>query len=295
MKTAKKHVFASLVILTASAVLAVNYLPLFANSSLALTSHIKSHTSGQPASAVNPPAVQPPDIFKPTVQADINQAIATDGDVEVAVSLVDLDTGKQYDAGETGVVFQAASTAKLIAVIDYLHEVELGNVTLDQTIDGTSARQLIKQMLEVSDNTAWVDINNVLGSKQQAYAQSIGLTSFTGGEYNTITAADEAKLLSLLYQGKLINTEHKELMYSYMNAADGTNLIKSALPSDATVYHKYGMLGGNLHDTAIVNYQGHNFALVIFTKNPNDELNDYSQRVALIYSITQAIVADIAA
>lgn len=225
---------------------------------------------------------------------DINQYIADNTNVEVAVSVVDLDNDKQYNAGETEVVFKAASTTKLIAALAYLHEVELGNATLTQRLNGTNAEQLIKQALEVSDNNAWASLNEYLGDKQQTYAQSIGLTSFTGGDYNTITAADEATLLSLLYRGKLVSDEHRSTLYGYMANADGESFIKAALPTTATVYHKYGTLWGNLHDTAIINYSGHNYALVIFTKSSDNTLDDYDNRVNLIHGLTKLVNGQIA-
>ena len=77
----------------------------------------------------------------PTATADMDQAINSDPNLEAAASLIDLDNGKEYDAGEYTYVFKAASTAKLVAVIDYLHEVEQGKASLNQDIDGTQAQE----------------------------------------------------------------------------------------------------------------------------------------------------------
>jgi beta-lactamase class A len=231
-----------------------------------------------------------------SVVAEMNQVINADPDsLTTAATLIDLDTGQQYDAGATGTLFKAASTAKVLAAVDYLHEVEEGQATLTQDIDGTSAEQLINQMIEVSDDQAWTDINDFLGDQQQTYATSIGLSSFTGGEYNTMTAADEAKLLAELYEGKLINATDRSLLYSYMANTTSTNLIQAALPSDATVYHKYGQLWGYLNDAAIVSYQGHHFALVIFTNNTDGTTDEYTDQVTLMHSITDVVFKDITA
>lgn len=232
----------------------------------------------------------------PTATADMNQAIAANsGDLQAAATLIDLDNGQEYSAGESQYVFKAASTAKILAAIDYLHEVEQGQASLTQNLGGTSALQQLKQMIEVSDNTAWLNINDFLGGQQQSYAQSIGLDSFTGGEYNTMTTVDEARLLEQLYQGKLINNSHRALLYSYMANTNNTDLIPAALPNDATVYNKYGQLDGELHDAAIVNYQGHNFVLVVFTKNPDNTTDEYANQVALIHAVTQAAFKDVIA
>jgi len=226
--------------------------------------------------------------FASDMQAAINNYPALDA----SAALIDLDTGQTYNAGKTGTLFKAASTAKVLAAVDYMHEVEQGNATLDEEIDGTSAQQLIEKMLEVSDNDAWADINDFLGAQQQKYAQSIGLASFTGGDYNTITASDQAKLLAQLAEGKLINSAERTTLYTYMENADGTNLITAAAPSGATVYHKYGELWGYLNDTAIINFNVHHFALVIFTNNEDGTADDYNDQVALIQSVSAAVFAD---
>ncbi len=82
------------------------------------------------------------------------------------------------------------------------------------------------------------------------YAGSIGLTSFTGDDYNTIT---------------------------------------SAVPSGAVVYHKYGQLWGNLYDTAIIEYRGRHLVLVVYTKSSTADASYNSQQVRLITQIATAV------
>ena len=253
------------------------------------TANISKNETSQTAAATQTSAT-----FQSNLQAKLNQIITANDDIDTAVSVIDLDSDQQYDAGET-TVFKAASTAKLVAIVTYLHEVDEGKASLSQNVNGVSAQALIQRMLEVSDNNAWAALNNYLGSYQQTYAASIGLTSFTGDDYNTITAHDEAKLLSMLYQGKLISASDVSLMYSYMKVADGASLIKTAVPTSATVYHKYGELSdfdGDdiLNDTAIVTYEGHHFALVIYTSSP---VGSNTAQTDLIHQLTQAVVASL--
>jgi beta-lactamase class A len=227
--------------------------------------------------------------------ADMNTA-ANSTDLSWAASVIDLQTGKEYDAGATSTVYKAASTAKVLTAVDYLHEVEQGQATLDQSIDGTSARQLMQQMIEVSDNTAWSNLNDYLGDAQeQAYATSLGMTDFTGSDYQTMTAHDEAILLAQLADGKLINSSDRSILYNFMANTDSSNLIPAALPSGATVYHKYGELWGDLHDAAIVHYQGHSFVLVVYTNNTDGTMDEYNDQVSLIHDITAAVWKDISA
>lgn len=220
--------------------------------------------------------------------------ISSDPDgLGTSVSLIDLNSGAAYNAGATTTLFKAASTAKVLAAVDYLHETETGQASLSQQIDGVNAEQLAQQMIEVSDDSAWADINNYLGDQQQGYADQIGLSSFTGGEYNTMTAPDMAKLLAMLYEGKLLNTQDRALLLSFMTNTTSTNLIQAALPDSATVYHKYGQLWGYLNDAAIVSYQNHQYVLVVFTNNPDGTTDEYSDQVNLIHQISQTAFQDI--
>jgi beta-lactamase class A len=228
------------------------------------------------------------------VTSSINSVIADDPDgLSTAVSIIDLNSNQDFEAGATTTLFKAASTAKILAAIDYLHEVEEGQASLDQQIDGTAATQLIQQMIEVSDDNAWADIDNYLGDQQQNYANQLGLSSFTGGEYNTMTSSDMAKLLAMFYRGKLLDNTDQSLLLGYMANTTSTNLIQAVLPPTATVYHKYGQLWGYLNDAAIVNYQGHQYALVIFTNNQDGTTDEYNDQVNLIQQISRLVFQDI--
>jgi beta-lactamase class A len=264
-----------------------------AASHTSTTSHIVKLTttsSAQSASKVQ-------SITNPKLVSDMNSAIQADpDDMTASATLIDLDTNQTYSAGATTTLYKAASTAKVLAAVDYLHQVELGQATLSQDIDGSPASDLLQQMIEVSDDQDWTDINNFLGDQQQTYAtNTVGLSSFTGGEYNTMTADDMAKLLAELYQGKLLTSASRSLLYTYMANTTSTNLIQAALPTDATVYHKYGQLWGYLNDAAIVQYQGHNFVLVIYTNNTDGTSDEYDDQVSLIHAITAAAFTDITA
>jgi beta-lactamase class A len=219
--------------------------------------------------------------FISSVQSAINGYTGAD----IGVSMVDLDTGAQTDVGESA-AFTAASTTKVLTAVLYLHRVEQGSAALDTVIDGTDAQTLLQKMINLSDNNAWADLNDYLGKPQlQAYATALSLTSYDPYE-NTITPHDEAQLLAKLYDGELITQTHAQLLYSFMQHTSNEDLIPAALPSGATIYHKYGYLGGELHDAAIITYEGHHIALTIYTKG--DDLSDYDARTAVFHTITDA-------
>jgi beta-lactamase class A len=227
--------------------------------------------------------------FDDTIISTLNDLINQQPGLDVAVSIIDFETGSQYNAGLTQANFKAASTAKLMTAASYLYEVQAGRASIDQVIDGISAQSLIKQLLEVSDNTAWDSLRNYLGDRQQAFARLVGIESFVGGDINTITAADQAKLLAVLYEGNLLNSNLTSIIFEHMAAADAEDLIKAAMPADAVVLHKYGTLWGNLHDVALVNHQGRRFALVIFTNDARTNVVSYADRAAFIRQLAQAV------
>ncbi len=229
-------------------------------------------------------------LFDESITTNLNNLIAQQPGLEIAVSVIDLETGDQYNAGLADTSFKAASTAKLMTAASYLYEVQEGRASIDQTIDGVNAVNLIKQMLEVSDNAAWDSLRNFLGDKQQSFARLAGIESFVGGDTNTLTAADQAKFLATLYEGDILNSTLSAIIFEHMAQADAEELIKSAMPAETVVLHKYGTLWGNLHDTALVKYRGHSFALVIFTNDPTGSIQDYAVRASIIREIAQVVM-----
>ncbi len=238
------------------------------------------------------PAVAPPDPLA-TLTPDMNAAIATQPGLSASATFIDLNTGKEYDAGSYTQNYEAASTSKLVAVFDYIHQVELRKATLTQSIQGEQAQDIIMRMIVYSDNDAWTKLNTYLTMKQeQAYINSLGLTAIIQVDNMQFSTPNMAKLLQLLYQGKLMNSINQAMVYNYMSHTTVKNLIQAALPSDATVYHKYGQIDGVLHDAGIVEYQGHNFVLVVYTNNAAGTSGLHNAQVNLIHAVTTAAFDD---
>jgi len=251
-------------------------------------------TLGSKAASADNPTVAKKAEAKQTMIESI-QAIATNyPSVETSVSVIDLNSGEQTDIGENA-AFTAASTTKVLTAAAYMQLIDQGKASLQTTISGASAKNLLQRMLNMSDNTAWAALNDYIGKASlQTYADSLGLTSYAAAT-NTITAHDEAQLMAKLYKNELTTAAHTQLLFSYMHNTNNEDLIPAAMPTDATIYHKYGYLGGELHDAAVVTYQGHHFVLVIFTKNSTGTLDDYTERTQLFHSITDNVLAYIAA
>lgn len=220
-----------------------------------------------------------------TPDASINAVIQANSQYQVGVALLDLNTGalKQYGVEAP---FEAASTAKVLTAVAYYEMVEAGQASLDDPMgDYTSGFQL-REMIQDSDNDSWTLLANAVGNATlEADAASIGVTYDSAG--NTLTAAAMAQILGNLYGGKLLTQEHTQQLLSYMQNTNDEDLIPAALPAGVTVYHKYGLLDGELHDAAILATPTHSVVLVIYTKS--DDLTDVPQRTAMIHDITSAV------
>lgn len=223
------------------------------------------------------------------MNTSINAEILKYPYMDIGVAVIDVKTGDTETYGVQN-PFVAASTAKLLTAISYLHEVEQGKVTLTQQVGAHSAQDALKAMMIDSDNTAWNDFNNGVMSHIELaqYANSIGITNYNP-DTNTITPVSVAMLLSDLYQHKLINKEHTDLVLSYMAQAKEVEFITNTVPANVKVYHKPGYLADRVHDAAIIDNGKRPYVLVIFSKSRSAGYN-MTQGETLFKQITLATV-----
>ncbi len=217
------------------------------------------------------------------LESQINTIINSNPDIIFGISIKDLNTGTTYNYGDEQAM-TAASVAKLITATYYLHEVEAGNKKLETMMaNGYSAQECIEQMIVVSDNNCWHDLNDYLGyQNMQNYAHSIGLTSYYYPD-NLVSAPDITKLDADLYDRKLVNEAHSELLLSYMERANYRDLVIPAVPETDTVYHKAGEYAGHLHDATIITNGNKTIVLTIFTQST------YSYSKSRVASLMQQI------
>lgn len=246
---------------------------------------ITSVGASSDVSQASPSAVKSTD-FQKTLDSIVDQYSS----LSVSVSVADITNGTTYDAGVTTKPFKGASTIKVLTATYYLHMVEQSDVSLSQNINGSTAQDLIQAMLQHSDNTAWYALIDFVGDENMIqYAHSIGLASFVGGDYKTITTSDYLKLLTQLESGKLINDEHRALMYSYMQHTDNELLMPAVMPQGITLYHKWGTVWGNLHDVGIMRSGDRSYAVVIYTNNPDGTTSVNGQQTETIQKLTRTI------
>jgi beta-lactamase class A len=230
---------------------------------------------------------QPDPIDETRLAADINAILARSQGYDIGVSVTDLKTGASYTYG-VDKQFIAASVGKLLSATVYLHETEDGKRTLDDDLAGITARAQIQKMVAVSDNSAWVALNSVLGHDALAdYAYSHGLNSYDPTQ-NKIKPSEVAKLLSDIYQGKLLNKDNTKFLLANMQQdQEELQFIRKYVDPSVPVYHKAGWLEDRAHDTAIVELAERPFTLVIFSKSRHG-VYDFDKGQKLFSEITTA-------
>ncbi len=232
------------------------------------------------------PAVAVPAIG-PELDGQINDIIEDNSAYAVGVSLIDLSDGVVHRYGAQD-KFVAASTAKILAASAYYHLVETGRASLTAPMGASTAGAQIRQMVQQSNNDSWALILRAVGYRGIAdYAASIGITYDC--TVNLLTPAEMARTLQLLYTGRLLNAGHTAQLLSYMQNTNFETLIPPAVPPGIGVFHKYGLLFGNLHDASVLVKDGRAFVFVVYTRGLN--YSDMGPRTRIIQQLTRTVTA----
>ena len=223
--------------------------------------------------------------INPALDAAINAIIAANSRYAVGVALIDVGDGAVHQYGDK-TKFVAASTAKILAAAAYYHLVETGQASLATRMGSSTAGVQIRQMVQQSNNQSWALILGVVGQQGiTAYAASLGISY--DRSVNLLTPAETAKTLSLLYSGRLLNKQNTAQLLSYMQRTNYEVLIPAAVPPGIEVFHKYGLLSGNLHDASILVQGGKAFVFVVYTLGQSGA--DMPARTRIIHKLTQTV------
>lgn len=262
-----------------------------ASSAPGTASAAATEVSASAATTTAPPAVAVPTMpatpFTPSFDARINAILAANSRYQVGVAIIDVKDGIAHEYGDK-TKFVAASTAKVLAAAGYYHLVETGRASLTARMGGSTSGAQIRQMIQQSNNQSWALILGAVGHKGlTAYAATLGITY--DRTLNHLSPAETAKTLSLLYSGQLLNAEHTAQLLSYMQNTNFESLVPAAVPAGITVFHKYGLLSGNLHDASILVQGGKAYAFVVYTLGKDG--SDVAARTRVIHQLTQAAAA----
>ena len=205
----------------------------------------------------------------------------------MGVALIDVSDGQVHEYGAK-TKFVAASTGKILAAAAYYHLVETGKASLTARMGGSTAGQQIRQMVQQSNNESWALILAAVGHKGLTnYAASMGIPY--DRTVNGLTPAEMAKTLSELYSGRLLNAANTAQLLSYMQNTNYEVLIPAAAPPGVNVFHKYGLLNGNLHDASILVQGERAFVFVVYTLGR--DMSDMAARTRVIQQLTGTVAA----
>ena len=178
-----------------------------------------------------------------------------------------------------------ASTVKVTIAALYLSQVDHGQRSLDDTVNGQSVRSLMARMLIHSDNVAtdillkdlggpqavagWLRDNGVTGLHvDRTIAQLLSARRDLWDRRDSSTPTAMVDLLRRIYKAELIRPESRNYLLDLMARCEtGKNRMKALLPNGVTVEHKTGTLTGLADDVGFITMpDGHRIAVAIFTR-----------------------------
>jgi beta-lactamase class A len=218
--------------------------------------------------------------------------------------VIRLNSGFSYGVYEHD-IFQAASLIKLPVIAGMYMEAEKGEIDLEDVYklreadrrDGgeltdkpvgyeVSYRDLIRLMANKSDNTAYIACLNILGEERvKQVIDEVGMRD-TSLDENETSPEDIGIFFEKLWNGELINEEHKTELLGYLTDTAFEDRIAAGIPEGVRVSHKIGLEVNVVNDAGVV-YADPPFVLVIMSKGVVvREANDMFPELArVIYDI----------
>lgn len=231
--------------------------------------------------------------------AELNQMADSAG-----VVAMDLASG-EIAAVNPNRQFPAASVVKVPIAMSVLHQVTIGNLSLDDQITYQSAtdyeggagsiqfmvndgdsfpiRFLLDRMIRVSDNIARNMLERYIGSDTiRAYMTSLGVEPPYYAPFPMMTSRGANTVLSKLDSTRAgINSELTRFLIDLMSRTVFNDRIPAKLPPEVTVAHKVGSLGSMVADSGLVYAPDRSFAISVFTENlPYDKATNLIANLA---------------
>src|SRR5215210_6989502 len=220
---------------------------------------------------------------------------------DVGIAALDLSTGESISIkGDTP--FPMASTVKVAVAALYLAQVDHGRRSLDDTINGQSARSLMARMLIHSDNRAtdillkdlggptalhqWLQQNGMTGLRvDRTIAQLLSDRRDLWDHRDSSTPTAMVDLLKRIYKAELITPHSRNYLLRLMAQCEtGRNRMKALLPYGTGVEHKTGTLSGLADNVGFITMpDGHRIAVAIFTRGGTDRPRTIAEAARAIY------------
>jgi beta-lactamase class A len=226
---------------------------------------------------------------------------------DVGVAALDLTNGETVSV-QGNVAFPMASTVKVAVAALYLAQVDHGRRSLDDTINGQSARSLMARMLIHSDNRAtdillkdlggpraldrWLQDNGVQGLRvDRTIAQLLSDKRDLWDRRDSSTPLAMVGLLSRIYRAELIKPESRNYLLDLMaQCQTGKNRMKALLPG-VPVEHKTGTLNGYTGDVGFITLpDGRRIAVAMFARGGSDRPRTIAEAARAIYDGFKAAI-----
>ena len=247
----------------------------------------------QPVSAASSPGLL-------SLEQQVSSLLANKS-ADVGVYALDLTSGESISY-RGDVAFPMASTVKVAVAALYLAQVDHGRRSLDDTINGVSARRLIDRMMIHSDNRAtdilmadlggpkvldsWLRERGVTGLRvDRNIAQLLAAKRDLWDRRDSSTPHAMVDLLRRIYKAELIKPESRNYLLEVMaRCQTGRNRMKALLPFGTPVEHKTGTLNGYTSDVGFISLpDGRRIAVAMFARGGGDRPRTIAEAARAIY------------
>ncbi len=247
----------------------------------------------QPVSAASSPGLL-------SLEQQVSSLLANKS-ADVGVYALDLTSGESISY-RGDVAFPMASTVKVAVAALYLAQVDHGRRSLDDTINGVSARRLIDRMMIHSDNRAtdilmadlggpkvldsWLRERGVTGLRvDRNIAQLLAAKRDLWDRRDSSTPHAMVDLLRRIYKAELIKPESRNYLLDVMaRCQTGRNRMKALLPFGTPVEHKTGTLNGYTSDVGFISLpDGRRIAVAMFARGGGDRPRTIAEAARAIY------------
>ena len=220
---------------------------------------------------------------------------------DVGIYALDLTSGESISY-RGDVAFPMASTVKVAVAALYLAQVDHGRRSLDDTINGVSARRLIDRMMINSDNRAtdilmadlggprvldqWLRDRGVSGLRvDRNIAQLLAAKRDLWDHRDSSTPKAMVELLTRIYKAELIKPESRNYLLDVMaRCQTGKNRMRALLPLGTPVEHKTGTLNGYTSDVGFISLpDGRRIAVAMFARGGGDRPRTIAEAARAIY------------
>ncbi|MEN9616485.1 MAG: hypothetical protein RL022_1907 [Chloroflexota bacterium] len=235
------------------------------------------------------------DLILPRSDAALLDAIETSLPIDrnaASIAVVHLETGASATVNGDRIAVPA-SLYKVGVLVEAFRQIEAGLLRLDETLrllpidwapgagilQGRIGTQVtindaLRLMIGISDNTAAHAVVRRIGvDRVNANNQRLGLSNtryYIDDRPDTTTAADMARLLSLLATGRLAGVEATGQMLDLLQQVQPAAWLPRGVPSTIAVAHKSGQLDSVRNDAGIVFGPTGRYVVVVLTDNrPN--------------------------